>query len=163
MKLQIKKFIIFAVFIFLFPAHALPENIDRVVAFIDDTAITKRELDNQHSRDRRISPSITREQTLEAMINTALMLREASKLRLSARDDAQLLNKYLDLKIRAVILVSDKDVAVYFNNNRARLGNKSFRDIKGDIRILLEELKYNQILSEHINTLRTKARIKILD
>jgi len=149
--------------IFILPVLSLAATVDEVVAYIDDRAITRRELDIQHSMDLKVIPSRTRVQTLEAMINTRLMLQDAQRLRLSARDDTELLRKYLDLKVRAAVMVRDRDVALYFKDNRARFGNKPFQEVKAEIRKYLEELHYNTLLKAHISTLRKSVRIIILE
>jgi hypothetical protein len=147
---------------FILPVGAMGETIDRVVAYIDHIAITRRELDAQHAKELSLHPSRTRRQTLEAMINTTLMLRDARRLRLGANDDAELLEKYLDLKVRALVLVTDKDIGIYYNENRERMGNRSLRAVKPEIRAYLEELKYNRTLKEHIARLRVSVLIEIL-
>jgi hypothetical protein len=147
----------------LHSADATGATIDRVVAYIDDTAITERELNAQHKKDISLYPSRTRRQTLEAMINTSLMIRDARKLRLWAKNDSELLQKYLDLKVRAVILVSERDIATFYKENRDRYAGRDLKDLKPEIRKYLEEFNYNTVLKELIAGLREAALIRILE
>ncbi|MFC1549388.1 hypothetical protein ACFL4R_00765 [Nitrospirota bacterium] len=146
----------------LYSGDAIGATIDRVIAYIDNTAITMRELDAEHNKNLPYFPSRTRKQTLEAMINTSLMLQDARRLHLLAKDDDELLQKYLDLKIRALVLVSEKDISAYFSENRARFGKRSLRELKPELRTYLEELRFNIALKEHISALRETAVIKII-
>lgn len=150
-------------FIVIFHESAISTNIDKVVAYINNTAITKRELDEQHSKNLLIFPEISRRQTLEAMINTKLMLIDARKMRLSAADDTKLLQKYLDLKVRSLVLVTDNDVTEYFRENREKFGNSSLQDVKETIRVYLEEALYNKLIKDHINSLMQRSVIKIIE
>jgi len=147
----------------LFQSHCMGETIDRVVAFVDDIAITHRELERQYAKDISRFPSRNRNETLEAMINTALMLKDARRLHLWADNDTDLLQKYLDLKIRAIVYVSDRDVAEYYKENRGAFGGRVLEEAKPEIRHFLEELHFNRALKEHIAGLRVSAIIVVLD
>lgn len=163
MDRHLKHLALIALLIAIPHGHALSENIDKVVAYIDNTAITKRELDERHAQNLAVLPDSPRSQTLEAMINTTLMLIEARKMRLSAANDTELLNKYLDLKVRSMVLITDNEITEYFRNNRERFDKKSLREVKEVIHLYLKEARYNQLLKDHINELRQTAAIKILE
>jgi hypothetical protein len=150
-------------FLFLLPLHSIGETIDRVVAFMDDKAITERELERQYAKDVALFPGKTRRETLEAMINTSLMLEDARRLHLWAKDDAELLRKYLDLKIRASVFISDRNISDYYTDNKSSFGGRGMGEMKSDIRTYLEELEFNKALKEHIASLRASAIIVILD
>lgn len=143
-------------------AGSLDSTIDMVVAFVDDSAITMRELNEAHSAGLETSPALTRKETLERMINTKLLLNDARKLRLTASDDKELMGKYLEVKVRALIHISEKDILGFFRTNRAKFGNRPYGEVKEEIRIYLEELKYNKVLKERLDSLRKESRIVIL-
>src|SRR3989304_5892407 len=54
---------------------------DRVVAFVDNTAITLSELDEVYTESLKHTPDITKEKVLNTLVNRLLLLREAKKLR----------------------------------------------------------------------------------
>lgn len=52
---------------------------DRVVAFVDDNAITLSELEVMYSVTKKITPDTSKEDVLNTMVNRLLLLREAKK------------------------------------------------------------------------------------
>src|SRR5512139_2186702 len=78
---------------------------DRVIAFVDNAAITMSELDEQYRITTKVSPDITIGEVLDTMINRVLILREARKYRIEAPSLEQVMQEYIDLKIRAFIRV----------------------------------------------------------
>lgn len=143
-------------------AVAYGANVDRVIAYIESTAITYRELLASHAEDVQVFPERSRRETLDAMINTELMLRDARLLRLRAREESELLRKYLDLKVRAVVLVSEKDISMYYSQHRSEFSNRKLSEVKARIRTFLEERQYNITLEAHIESLREKSHIRVL-
>jgi len=136
--------------------------IDKVVAFIDDEAITLSELDSTYAEVVKIKPDITRQEVLNTMINRFLLLREAKRLRLEAPDDDTLLNEYIDLKVKAFIKISEKDIKEFYDNNRDEFGSVQFNQVKDKIETYLREKEVNNRLRQHIEELKKKAYIKIL-
>lgn len=163
MKQSFLKTALLVILLSLYCNEAMARDVDRIIAYVNETAITERELEAQHKKDIALYPSRAPEQTLEAMINTSLMLQDARKLRLVAENDAELLKKYLELKIRTAVLVSEKEITAFFRENRERFGNRSLRELRSEIRTYLEESRYNIVLKEHIAALREAALIKILE
>jgi peptidyl-prolyl cis-trans isomerase SurA len=86
-----KKFaltVIFACGLLLNPAAAVQTSLDKIVAIVDESVITERELENriklveidfQNSRRRLPSEEVLQRQVLEALINDSLLLQEAKR------------------------------------------------------------------------------------
>lgn len=86
-----KKFaltVIFACGLLLNPAAAVQTSLDKIVAIVDESVITERELENrirlvkidfQNSRRRLPSEQVLQRQVLEALINDSLLLQEAKR------------------------------------------------------------------------------------
>jgi hypothetical protein len=132
---------------------------DRVVAFVDDTAITLSELDEAYSDSIKLTPEITKEEVLNSMINRILLLREAKKLRLNAPTDEEILKEYISLRLRPHI--KEEDVVDFYKKHIDDFHGKDFETVREEIEHYLNEKEFNQLLKNHIDELREKAYIKI--
>lgn len=139
------------------------ETIDRVIAYINDNAITMRELNATHSEELKKHPGQTREQTLESMINSQLIIIEAKKLRISAETDPELIQKYLSLKVRSLVYVKDSEIMDYYQKHMEDFQGLRYRNTKERIRQYLGELKFNSLIKEQLEKLRQAAVIRILE
>ncbi len=146
----------------LLSLNAYAYTVDKLVAYIDEIAITSRELDNAHAEWVTQSLKRSRTQTLEALINTTLILREARRLRLIAPDDSSLIHQYLDLKVRALIFVREVEVKGYYDDNIDKFVGITYEEASAEIRRYLTELNYNEKLRQHMQSLRDNAHIRIL-
>jgi hypothetical protein len=133
---------------------------DRVVAFVDDQAITMSELDEQFRNTVKISPEITKGEVLDTMINRLLLLREARKYRIEAPSADQVMHEYIDLKIRAFIRVGEAEIERFYLENKADFGGREFNEARDEIDAYLTEKKLNERLKEMIMQLRADAYIK---
>ncbi|TAL25446.1 MAG: hypothetical protein EPN94_05120 [Nitrospirae bacterium] len=135
--------------------------IDRVVAFVDDRAITMLELE-EHYRDAvKLRPDIKKEEVLNTMINRALLLREAKKLRIEAASKDAIIQEYIELKLKTVIRITEEDMRDFYEKNRSEFGNIEFDDVRDKIENYLIEKEVNERLKKHIEELRSGAYIKI--
>jgi len=134
---------------------------DRVVAYVDNMAITLSELESRYAETTPITPDITKEEVLETMINRALMLREAKKMRLEALSEQLLLNEYIDLKIKAFVRIKDESISEFYKSHIADFQGKSFEDVREKIENYLTEMELNQRLKAHISELRDKSCVKM--
>lgn len=134
---------------------------DRVVAFVDNTAITLSEFEEEYSKAQKVTPGITKEEVLNAMINRVLLLREAKKIRLSERSDDELLKEYIDLKLRTFVKIKEKDVLDYYEIHSKDFQGKALEDVREEIENYLTEAELNRLLKKHIEELRKKAYIGI--
>jgi hypothetical protein len=133
---------------------------DRVVAFVDDQAITMSELDEQFRDTVKITPEITKGEVLDTMINRLLLLREARKYRIEAPSTDQVMHEYIDLKIRAFIRVGEAEIENFYLENKEDFGGREFNEARDEIDAYLTEKKLNERLKELIMQLRADAYIK---
>ncbi len=146
----------------LFAFHARAEVIDKVVAFIDTEAITLSELRDTHEKTLKLSPDITEQEVLATMINRVLLLREARRLRLEAPDEDQLLEEYIDLKVRAFIKIKESDIRDVYASNIGEFGGKDYTGVKDDIEAYLFEKEVNYRIRRHLEGLREKTYVRVL-
>ncbi len=153
--------LLFTVHCLLFTVHCSAEVIDRVVAFVDDRAITMSELENNYKDTVKLMPDIKREEVLNTVINRILLLREAKKLRIEAPTKDAIIQEYIELKLKTIIKITEEDLKKFYEKNRNEFGNVEFDDVRDKIENYLIEKEVNQRLEKHIEELRSKAYIKI--
>ena len=134
---------------------------DRVIAFIDDHAITLNELEESYRTAHAISRIITYEEVLNTMINRVILLKEAKKYRIEAPTIDEVMKEYIDLKIRAFIRVNDSDIENFYNANRQNFQGRDYEDVRDEIDLYLTEKLLNERLKETLNDIRRKAYIRI--
>jgi hypothetical protein len=154
---------LFGIFLLLFalsaPLYAAIR--DRVVAYVDNMAITLSELEERYAETTIVNPNITKEEVLNTMINRTLMLREAKKMRLEALSEHSLLNEYIDLKIKAFIRIKDETIREFYDSHIEGFQGKEFEAVREEIENYLTETELNQRLKAHINELREKACVQM--
>lgn len=141
-----------------FPSAAIR---DRVVAYVDNTAITLSELEKKYAETVQATPAVAKEEVLNTMINRILMIREARKLRLKSESEDALLRDYIDLKIRAFIRIKDEEIRSFYDAHSADFSGKEIDEIREDVENFLIEQELNKRLKEHIDELRNNACVKI--
>lgn len=152
--------------LFILPYSVLPasaELIDRVIAFVDDRAITLREFNEYYDNTVKIKPDITRGDLLNTYINRLLLLREAKKLKIEARTEDELLNEYIELKVKAFIRIREEEIRAFYDSNISEFKDLSYESVRDKIEDYLIQLELNRLLKRHINELRTNSYIKILN
>ena len=108
--------VLFSVLLLLAPCPVLHAGIqDRVVAFVDNAAITLSDLEEKYAETLKATPNITKEEVLNTMVNRTLLLREAKRFRLEAPSEEELLKEYVDLKLRAFIRIRDQEIADFLS------------------------------------------------
>jgi len=137
----------------------MTEVIDHVVAAVDDIAITESELFEKYKSMLEINSQITLGKTLETMINRVLLIKDAKRFRMESKTDDELIDQYVDLKIRAMIKVTDKEVNEYYEKNKDNFEGKSLEMVSGEIVRYLTELKVNTRLKENLRSLREKSNV----
>lgn len=138
------------------------EMFDRVVAFVNNQAITLSEFQEQYRNTLKIAPDVTKKDVINTMVNRILLLDEARKYRIVAPTEDEMIKEYIDLKVRAFITVGEREMETFYENNRSRFGGKDYEDVRGEIENYLTEKKLNERLREILADLRQKAYIKIL-
>lgn len=134
---------------------------DRVVAFVDNTAIMLSELEERYAKTAEVSPGITKDEVLNTMVNRLLLLREAKKMKLEAPSEDELLKEYIDLKIRAFIRIKEEELIDFYKEHVSDFHGSEFEDTREEIEEYLIEKELNERLKIHITELRGKAYIKI--
>ncbi|MBI5074528.1 MAG: SurA N-terminal domain-containing protein [Nitrospirae bacterium] len=134
---------------------------DRVIAFVDDHAITLSELEESYKAANALSRIVTHEEVLNTMINRVILLKEAKKYRIEAPTIDEVLKEYIDLKIRAFIRVNDADIEKFYNANLLNFQGKGYEDVRDEIDMFLTEKLLNERLKESLNDLRKKSYIRI--
>lgn len=140
---------------------ASAEVIDRVAAFIDDEVITLSEFQEYYRNTVIITPGISERDAMETLINRRLLLREANRLRLRGQSEDELIDKYIDIRVRAFTRVSSGEISAYYSENIERLDNTSLKDVEREIERLLLERKVNTELRSRLEELRKMSYIKI--
>jgi len=160
-KVLLTVFFLLTVYYLLFTSFAHAEIFDRVVSFVNDQAITLSELQEQYGNAKKLTPDITEEEVLNTMINRLLLLSEAKKYSIEAPSAEEILNEYIDLKVRAFIRVSEKDVEAFYRDNKDKFIGKDFEDVREEIEKYFTEKELNTRLKEVLKELRKNAYIKI--
>lgn len=145
-----------------FIAQSLPafaSYIDRVVAYVNNTAITLSEFKEQRARTPL---NVDNASLLNLMINNTLIVLEASKMRLEASSTEELINIYLDLKIRKSVDIKDSQVEEFFKEQREHFKNTDFQSVQKDISHYLAEKELNELLKKHLEELKANADVKVL-
>ena len=152
-------FVFFLFFVLSAPLHAA--IVDRVVAFVDNVAITLSDFEMKYAEMAAVDPGIKKEEVLNAMVNRTLMMREAKRLRLEAVTEDALLKEYIDLKIRAFIRIKDEEVKEFYEKNAAEFHGKEYEAARDEIEAYLTESELNKKLKAHLDDLRAKACVEI--
>jgi hypothetical protein len=160
MRLTFFVFLLFTFHASLFTS-AEAEILDRVVAFVSDQAITLSELQEQYGNSKKLTPDITEEEVLNTMINRLVLLSEAKKYSIEAPSTEEILNEYIDLKVRAFIRVSEKDIEAFYTDHKDKFIGKEFEDVREEIEKYFTEKELNTRLKELLKELRKNAYIKI--
>jgi hypothetical protein len=134
---------------------------DRVVAFVDDNAITLSELEAKYEETLKVTPAITKEEVLNTMINRLLLLDEARKMRLEAPTEDALLKEYIDLKIRSFIRIKEEEITDFYKKHISEFNGKELDDVREDIEKYLTEKEVNERLKSHISELRDKYCLRM--
>ncbi len=134
---------------------------DRVVAFVDNAAITLSELEMKYAATVKVIPDITRNEVLDTMVNRVLLLSEAKNIRLEAPSEDELLREYIDLRIKTLISIKEEELTDFYEKHIDDFQGKDFETVREKIENYLIENELNQRLKSHVNELREKACIKI--
>jgi hypothetical protein len=140
-------------------AHA--RMIDKVIAYVDDRAITYSELQEKYRMIKNTGANITEKETLDSMINALLMLQKAKKLRFEAPTEDDLIKEYLNVTIKARIVISEDQIREFYDKNRDEFKGREYGVVRADIEKYLTDLETNKKLKEHLKELRAGANIVI--
>jgi hypothetical protein len=134
---------------------------DRIVAFVDNDAITLSELEAKYEETLKVTPAITKEEVLTTMVNRLLLLDEARKMKLEAPTEDALLNEYIDLKIRSFIRIKEEETTDFYEKHISEFHGKALDDVRADIEKYLTEKEVNERLKAHIDELKGKSCVRM--
>ncbi len=137
------------------------EIIDRVIAYVDDQAITLRDFEIFSFKMREKFPTITENEIIDLMINRKLLLKESKKIFLEGNEEEAIKN-YIDLKIKSKIIITDDKIREYYEQNKHHFGEKPYLSVRDEIETYLIEKELNKKLTEHIKELKELVEIKII-
>lgn len=159
MSIRIASFLI--ALILLFPHKIYPEIIDRVVAYVDDYAITMYDLQEAKKEFMQNNIEIDFQALIDSVINKILLVKEAKKMRLDTSDTKDPIKEYIDIKIRSLIFIKDEDIHRFYSENKDRFEELPLSSVKDKIEQYLTEQEVNKQLKQHIAELRQKSNIVI--
>jgi hypothetical protein len=135
------------------------EIVDRIVAYVNDDVITLSELKERSRLENRDEREV-----LNGVINRVLLLSEVKRVGLTApeEDDKTMIERLIDRRIKAFILVPIEKAREFYEKNKDRFGGKDFLEVRDEINHYLIEEETNKRLEKYIMELRGKANIKIL-
>src|SRR5208337_207826 len=154
-------------FILLFTAYCLlptvvySEILERVVAYVNNNAITLSEFRENAQRTRKTLGNVSDSDIINSMINNLLLLGEAEKMRLEAPDKDELVRDYIDIKIKSSIIIREEDMERFYNDNKGQFKGQDYLAVRDEIEKYLFELETNKQLKKNIEELRAKSDIKI--
>lgn len=133
------------------------EVLERIVAYVDDYAITLSEVKEMQLKSPK---PMTYEETIETMINRVLLLKEAKKMKLDPPETNQI-NEYIDIKIRSLVFIREEQIQSFYEVHSERFKGIPLSTVREQIEKYLIEEETNRRLKEHLNHLRQGAEIKI--
>lgn len=135
--------------------------IDRVVAYVDDTAITLSEFEENYEKMKKTVADIKKEDVINSLINRQILINEAKRMRLEAPSDDEILKDYIDIKIGSLIFIKEDDIHKFYTENIAEFKGHDYLSVRDDIEKYLFNLEMNKQLKKHLEELRADREIKI--
>lgn len=135
--------------------------IDRVVAFIDNMAITLGEFEKKYEDAKKQTPGVTKTEVIDGMINRKLLLEAAKDSHISGVDDDDTIKQYINLKIRSYVMLKNEDIDNYYNENKADFEGQPIVSVRSTIEKYLTEDRVNKNLKALLKELRENSYIRI--
>ncbi|MBF0465595.1 MAG: hypothetical protein HQK88_02535 [Nitrospirae bacterium] len=137
--------------------------LDSVAAFVNDTAITYSEFERKYEEAERASgaaniPMLGKTDIINTMINKVLLKSMAIAMKLTGKDDDELIAKFIEIKVRSYAIVREEDIERFCKENNVKAENDEERK---KIETYLIEEDVNKRLKTLIEELRSKSYIKI--
>lgn len=150
-----------SIVLLLYCSKSYAEVIDKVVAYVDDSAITLSEFQESYLKIKETVEGITGEDVLNSMINNLLLVKEAKKMRLEAPTDEDLLQDYIDIKIKSRIFIKEEEIQKFYNEHFDEFKGRDYLTVRDEIERYLFELETNKQLKMHLDELRANTEIRI--
>lgn len=135
--------------------------IDKVVAYVDDMAITLSEFKENYEKIKETVNDITEEEVINSMINRLLLIKRAKEMRFEAQNIDELIADYVDIKVKSHIYIKEEDVFRFYNEHIIEFGDKDYASVRDEIEQYLFELEVNKQLKKHLDELRKESEISI--
>ncbi|KJR41918.1 hypothetical protein MCHI_002184, partial [Candidatus Magnetoovum chiemensis] len=165
LKLDIRRLIILFFIFYIYncctSAVYCDELIDGVAAFVGNEAITISELDIEFNEKKEKYSDITKMEVINTMINRSLFLKEAKKLMITGKDDEDIINQFIDIKVRSFITIKGEEIEDYYNKNKNDFLNVTIEDARNLIERYLVEEQTNKRLKILVEALKKQSYIKI--
>lgn len=150
------KYLFFILIIyFAFITNGYGQVIEKVVAYVEDEAITLTELNEAYNKMKLTTPNISIEDVANILINRLLLLKEAKKMKLDSlsvgKDPVE---EYIDIKIKSLIFIRDEDIQSFFDKNKEHFKDSSISNVKDKIELYLIEEETNKRIKEHLQMLK---------
>jgi len=154
--------VLLVVCVLLWPAFAAcQELVDRVVASVGTTAITLSEFQERFAALKGKQPDMNEEEAVNTMINGVLLLEKARQLRLEGKSADDLIAEYINVKIRAAILIRDEEIDRYLSEHSIKPSAQENASVRAKVEELLTEQEVTRSLQKHLKELRESADIRI--
>jgi hypothetical protein len=137
------------------------EVIDRVVAYVDDAAITLSDFREMQKAMKKALPSITDEDVLNSMINSLILLKEGRRMRLEAPSKDEIVRAYIEIRIKSPLIVKEVEIEKFYREHREEFKEKEYIAVRDEIERYLFELETNRQLKRHLEELKANASVKI--
>jgi len=141
--------------------HANSETINRVVAYVGNIAITLDDFKEELSKLREKMPDIKSEEVINILINKTILLKKARELFMEGRDE-DIINSYIDLKIKSSIIIPENQVRQFYDENREKMNDRPYAAVRSEIEKYLFERELNKRLKEHIEEIKKDEDIKVI-
>ncbi|MCX8069366.1 MAG: SurA N-terminal domain-containing protein [Thermodesulfovibrionales bacterium] len=129
--------------------------IEKVVAYVEDEAITLTELNETYSKMKTDNPNINYDEVINMLINRLLLFKEAKKMKLdSITSSKDPIDEYIEIKIKSLIFVRDEDIQRFYDENKVEFKNIPISTVRDKIETYLIEKETNKRIKEHIEALR---------
>ncbi|QWR77629.1 hypothetical protein [Candidatus Magnetomonas plexicatena] len=137
--------------------------LDSVAAIVNDTAITYSEFEKKYEEAQIFSnaakiPMLSKTDVISTMTNRVLLKSMAIAMKLSGKDDDELIAKFVDIKVRSYAIVREEDIERFCTENKVKAESDEERK---KIEKYLTEEDVNKRLKALIEELRSKSYIKI--
>ncbi len=135
--------------------------INRVVAYVDNIAITLEDFNKEVLKLREKFMDIKNEEVLNILINRTLLLKKAKEFFIEGRDE-EIINSYIELKVKSLIIIPETKIKEYYEQNKDKFKEQDYKVVRGQIERYLFEKELNIKLKEHIEELKQNAEVKIV-
>lgn len=134
--------------------------IDRVVAFVDDYAITEKDLDEAYAKAAPSSQS--RADVLDSIIDRYLLLREARRAHIDYDNEDKAIAEFLNIKVRSAILIPEDRIRAYYDAHTDAFTGRPYEEARDSIEQSMMGDEFVIRLKELTKQLRAASRIRIL-